>query len=102
MKFVRNAALGVSLLSMVGLGACQNVGDKEMLGSLGGADLGGLAGAQVGSGTGQLAATAVGALLGFFVSKEVGSSLDKADQVYAERSARIEPNRANQHLEQSG
>jgi surface antigen len=87
MKCVRNAALGVALLSMVGLGACQNIGDKETLGSLGGAALGGLVGAQVGSGKGQLAATAAGALLGFFIGKEVGSSLDKADQVYAERNA---------------
>lgn len=85
---MRNATLGIALLSMVGLGACsQNTGDKETLGSLGGAALGGLAGAQIGGGTGQLAATAVGALLGFFIGQEVGASLDKADQLYAERTA---------------
>ena len=88
MKLVRNAALGIALAGMVGLGACsQNAGDKETLGSLGGAALGGLAGAQIGSGSGQLAATAVGALLGFFIGSEVGKSLDKADQLYAERTA---------------
>ena len=39
MKIVRNAALGIALLGMVGLGACnQNAGDKETIGSLGGAD----------------------------------------------------------------
>ncbi len=88
MRIVRNAALGIALLGMVGLGACsQNAGTKETLGGLGGAALGGLAGAQVGSGSGQLAATAVGALLGFFIGSEVGKSLDKADQLYAERTA---------------
>ncbi len=88
MKFVRNAALGVALIGMVGLSACnQNAGDKETLGSLGGAAVGGLAGAQIGSGTGQLAATAIGALVGFFIGQEVGASLDKADQLYSERTA---------------
>ncbi|MBI07492.1 MAG: hypothetical protein CMM54_10975 [Rhodospirillaceae bacterium] len=88
MKIVRNAALGMILISMLGLSACnQNAGNKETLGGLGGAAVGGLAGAQIGKGSGQLAATAVGALLGFFVGSEVGKSLDKADQLYAERTA---------------
>ena len=88
MNLLRNAALDIALAGMVGLGACsQNAGDKETLGSLGGAVLGGLAGAQIGSGSGQLAATAAGALLGFFIGSEVGKSLDKADQLYAERTA---------------
>jgi len=63
------------------------MGEKETLGGLGGAAVGGLAGAQIGGGSGQLAATAVGALLGFFIGQEVGKSLDKADQLYAERTA---------------
>ena len=51
MKIVRNAALGFALIGMLGFSACnQNAGDKETLGSLGGAALGGLAGEQVGSG----------------------------------------------------
>ena len=88
MNLLRNAALGIALAGMVGLGACsQNAGDKETLGSLGGAVLGGLAGAQIGSGSGQLAATAAGALLGFFIGSEVGKSLDKSDQLYAEHTA---------------
>ena len=49
MKLVRNIALSIALIGMVGLSACnQNAGDKEQLGSLGGAALGGLAGAQIG------------------------------------------------------
>ena len=88
MKIVRNAALGMTLIGMLSVSACnQNAGDKETLGGLGGAAVGGLAGAQIGSGSGQLAATAVGALLGFFIGSEVGKSLDKADQLHAERAA---------------
>jgi len=88
MKIVRNSALGIAFISMAVLGACnQYGGEKETLGGLSGAAVGGLAGAQVGSGSGQLAATAVGALVGFFIGSEVGKSLDKADQLYAERTA---------------
>jgi len=88
MKNLRNAALGMALIGMLGLSACnQNAGNKETLGGLGGAAVGGLAGAQIGGGSGQLAATAVGALLGFFIGTEVGKSLDKADQLHAERIA---------------
>ena len=90
MKLVRNIALSIALIGMVGLSACnQNAGDKEQLGSLGGAALGGLAGAQIGDGAGQLATTAIGALLGFFIGQEVGASLDKADQLYAEHTADV-------------
>ena len=90
MKLVQNIALSIALIGMVGLSACnQNAGDKEQLGSLGGTALGGLAGAQIGDGSGQLATTAIGALLGFFIGQEVGASLDKADQLYAEHTADV-------------
>ena len=70
------------------VGACsEGAGPKETLGALGGAVLGGLAGAQVGDGSGQLAATAAGAVLGAVLGSEIGKSLDKADQLYAERTA---------------
>lgn len=70
------------------VGACsEGAGPKETIGTLGGAALGGLAGAQIGSGTGQLAATAAGVLLGAVLGSEIGKSLDKADQLYAERTA---------------
>ncbi len=82
--------IAVAGLTATGLtvGACsEGAGPKETLGALGGAVLGGLAGAQVGSGSGQLAATAAGALLGAVLGSEIGKSLDKADQLYAERTA---------------
>lgn len=84
MKIIKIASAGLIAL---GLAACQDMGPKETIGTLGGAALGGLAGSQIGGGTGQLAATAAGALLGAYLGSEVGKSLDKADQLYAERAA---------------
>lgn len=53
-----------------------------VLGGVGGA----VAGSQFGKGKGQLAMTAVGTLLGAFIGSEVGSSLDRADQMYASQA----------------
>ena len=75
------------LLIAIFLAGCVTQGNrKELAGGLLGAGLGGLAGSKVGSGKGQLAAVAVGALAGAFVGKEIGSSLDKIDNLYAERA----------------
>lgn len=69
-------------LTSLALAACADgAGQKESVGTLLGAAVGGLAGAQVGKGRGQLVATAAGTLLGAFIGKEVGKSLDRADQV---------------------
>ncbi|MCB1529942.1 MAG: glycine zipper 2TM domain-containing protein [Rhodospirillales bacterium] len=73
-------------LSVSGCETIQNSGDKEKVGAVGGAILGGLAGSQVGSGSGRLWATGVGTLLGVLVGSEVGRSLDKADMAYAQRA----------------
>jgi len=90
MKLPANIAIAIALMVMVGISACsQQMGDKEQMGLLGGAALGGLAGAQIGDGSGQLAATAAGALLGALLGQEVGASLDKADKLYAERTAGV-------------
>ena len=86
MKLIKVAPFAVAGLLVVA-GCSPDADLKETLGTLGGAALGGLAGAQIGDGTGQLAATAAGALIGAVVGREVGSSLDKADQLYAKRSA---------------
>ena len=69
-------------LTGLALAACADgAGQKESVGTLLGAAVGGLAGAQVGKGRGQLVATAAGTLLGAFIGKEIGKSLDRADQV---------------------
>ena len=69
-------------LTGLALAACTDgAGQKESVGTLLGAAVGGLAGAQVGKGRGQLVATAAGTLLGAFIGKEIGKSLDRADRV---------------------
>lgn len=72
------AAMALSLL----LPACQagNMGQKEGIGTLGGAAAGGLLGSQIGKGSGKLVATGAGVLLGAWLGNEIGSSLDKADR----------------------
>ncbi|MBI1985847.1 MAG: glycine zipper 2TM domain-containing protein [Rhodospirillales bacterium] len=92
--------LSVATLVAVPLAACQNMQDspKQTAGTLVGAGLGALAGSQIGSGKGQLAAVAIGALAGAWMGSEVGASLDKADKMYAQRSAQqsLEYNQAGQ------
>lgn len=61
-------------------------GQKQTLGALGGAALGGLLGAQFGSGTGKLATTAAGVFIGALAGSEIGKSLDRADRAYANRA----------------
>ncbi len=86
MKISRIAIVFAAAFS---LAACANTnaGEKETLGTLIGAGLGGLAGSQIGSGSGKLAAVGAGVLLGGLLGREAGRSLDKADRLYAERTA---------------
>ncbi len=78
----------IALAAMLSLAACvTDQGQKQTLGTLIGAGLGGLAGSQIGSGTGQLAAVGAGVLLGGLIGSEVGKSLDKADQAYLANNA---------------
>lgn len=85
MKAVRLTAV----LLLVFATACEtDAGRKEIGGTLIGAVVGGLLGAQIGRGTGQLAATAVGTLLGAYLGSTAGQSLDRADRLHAERTAR--------------
>lgn len=60
--------------------------NKQTIGGLAGAGLGGLAGAQFGKGSGRLWTTGAGVLLGALAGSNIGQSLDKADQMYAERA----------------
>lgn len=84
MKLVKLLPIGVAALLLT---ACAEMGPKETLGTLGGAALGGWAGSSIGGGTGQLAAVAAGTLIGAFIGQEIGSSLDKADQLFAAQTA---------------
>ena len=81
--------LTLALASTASLGACNTfdgAGNKQLIGGLGGAGLGGLAGSQIGSGSGRLWATGAGVLLGALAGSEIGSSLDRADQAYAQQA----------------
>ncbi len=58
-------------------------GNKQVLGTVGGAAVGGLVGSRFGKGGGKLAATAVGVFLGGVLGSEIGRSLDHADKIKA-------------------
>ena len=79
------AVLGVMVAGALALAGCADtgMGQKQTVGTLGGAALGGLLGSQFGGGTGKLVATGLGVFLGGLVGNEVGKSLDRADQAAA-------------------
>ena len=59
---------------------CSNWSGGAIVGTLGGAALGGFLGSQFGSGTGQLALTGAGVLVGGLVGNQVGKALTCQDQ----------------------
>jgi len=71
----------LALAASLGLSACAGSGQKETIGGVGGAVLGGVLGSQVGKGTGQLIAVGAGAVLGGLVGSSVGRSLDDVDKM---------------------
>jgi surface antigen len=80
------AAVGLSLalVACEGGGGIGGMGQKQTVGALGGAALGGLAGSAIGSGSGQLLAVGAGALIGGLLGSQVGKSLDAKDRQHAE------------------
>ncbi len=76
------AALGVSGCAAQGEQNAWGMGNKQTVGTLGGAALGGILGSNVGGGKGQIAATAIGTLLGAYAGSSIGKSLDRADMQY--------------------
>jgi len=83
---MRKFTIAAVLVGTVALAGCQDMGQKQGIGTLVGAAGGGLLGSQFGSGTGKLAATAAGVLVGGWLGNSVGASLDRSDQLYAERT----------------
>ena len=80
--------IAIALAAPLSFAACAtDQGQRQTVGTIIGAGLGGLAGSQIGSGTGTLAAVGAGVLLGGLLGGEVGGSLDRADRLYAERNA---------------
>ena len=90
-------ATGLAVLLLAGCADMENK-QKQTLGTIFGAGVGALAGSQIGSGKGQLAAVAIGTLAGAWAGSEVGKSLDKADKLYAQRTAQdsLEYNKTSQ------
>jgi surface antigen len=78
------------------LTGCQSMGQRETLGTLGGAALGGLVGAQIGGGSGRAIATAVGIMGGAMIGRGIGQQLDRADRARHVRTfhAALEHNRS--------
>jgi surface antigen len=73
----------------VGLSACaQNgqYGNKQIIGGLGGAALGGWAGSTIGKGSGNVAATAAGVLIGALIGSEIGRTMDELDKKKAQQA----------------
>jgi surface antigen len=81
-KIILTLAL-VSTAALAGCNTTSGMGNKQLIGTGGGALLGGLAGSQIGGGSGRLWATGAGVLLGGLLGSEIGSSLDRADQAFA-------------------
>jgi surface antigen len=87
---MKKFAVTLALASMLALGACAQQGDsnawgmgnKQTVGTAGGAIIGGILGSNIGKGKGQLLGTAAGTLLGAFVGSSIGKSLDQADLMY--------------------
>ncbi|MEE9545664.1 MAG: glycine zipper 2TM domain-containing protein, partial [Rhodospirillales bacterium] len=90
----------LTLVAVIFFAACADAQErpKQSIGTLLGAGVGALAGSQVGKGRGKLAAVAIGTLAGAWAGSEIGKSLDKADRLYAQRTAQnsLEHNRIGQ------
>lgn len=91
---MRLSRIFVSTLAAVFLlAACATNGNqgtginKNIIGMLLGGAGGGYLGSQFGGGNGKLAFTAAGALLGAYLGGEIGSSLDRADQLAQSQAA---------------
>lgn len=78
------AATVIALLAT----ACSSspYGEKQTVGTLGGAALGGLLGSQFGDGTGRLVATGAGVLIGGLIGSEIGRTMDEQDRMRANQA----------------
>lgn len=86
---MKKQIIGLSLASIVLLGACENMDERpgETIGTIVGAGVGAVLGSKVGDGRGQAVATAVGALAGAWIGNQLGKSLDERDKQMAEATS---------------
>jgi surface antigen len=80
------AALGLAGCAQNGQDNAWGMGNKQTIGALGGAVVGGTLGSKVGKGSGAAWMTGVGTLLGALAGSSVGKSLDQADRMYANQA----------------
>lgn len=86
---MKKLVLMTMMFSTLALGGCTTYdgsNTKQIVGTGGGALVGGILGSKVGGGSGQLWATGAGALLGALAGSEIGKSLDRADQEHASKA----------------
>jgi surface antigen len=78
-------------LSLALLAGCQSGQgpNKQQVGTVGGAVIGGILGSNVGGGQGRTAAIIGGTLLGAWAGSSIGASLDKADMMYANQAQNV-------------
>lgn len=77
-------AAAMLAVALVTAGCAQNTAsyaNKETVGTLGGAALGGWLGSKMADGRTQLATTAAGALVGALIGNQIGQGLDEVDQM---------------------
>ena len=85
MKFKTVAA--ATLIALFAVACSSNpYGEKQTVGAVGGAALGGLLGSQFGDGTGQLVATGAGVLIGGLIGSEIGRTMDEQDRMQANQA----------------
>lgn len=80
------STLAVSACAQNGQSNAWGMGNKQTVGTLGGAAIGGVLGSNIGKGKGQLIATGAGALLGAFAGSSIGKSLDQSDMMYHQQA----------------
>ncbi|HEY4486969.1 MAG TPA: RT0821/Lpp0805 family surface protein [Candidatus Paceibacterota bacterium] len=84
--FLKRRMFVPALAALLVLGACESDNQKQTIGMLGGAGLGGLLGSQFGSGKGNMVAIALGVLGGGFLGSEIGKRMDESDRVKASQT----------------
>ncbi len=86
---MKKQVIALSLTSVILLGACENMDERqgETIGTLIGAGVGAVLGSKVGDGSGQTVATAVGAVAGAWIGNQLGKALDERDKQLAEATS---------------
>lgn len=84
---MKSIKIVMAVVLALGLSACGQGRDKELVGTLLGAAAGGAIGSQIGSGAGNAIAIGTGVLIGGLIGNQLGKHLDDQDRQYAQRAA---------------